>query len=355
MNEFFYGVIEGFYGREWSWQHRRNYAAFLSRHGFDCYIYAPKGDRYLRSSWREPLPEHTLEQLQALGDHYRNHGVRWGLGLSPLGLLDAFDASDKQALIEKVQQINTLKPDILCILFDDVRGDIPTLADNQLAVSDVILENSCAHQHILCPTYYSFDPVLEKVFGTMPEGYLSQLSRGLPDDIGLFWTGNQVISPRIEAADIERASDILGRRPILWDNYPVNDGRKTSQFLHLRPYQGRGSELRLQCEGHIVNPMNQPYLSELVLQSLSSVYKLGNAYRVELAWQDALASLGDGSLARSLDRDLERFQDLGLGGLSASEKKHLAEHYAAFSHPVAGEIVDWLQGGYQFDPACLTD
>ena len=39
------------------------------------------------------------------------------------------------------------------------------------------------------------------VVGTRPSGYLTDLTKGLPDDVDLMWTGPTVCSPRITAAD----------------------------------------------------------------------------------------------------------------------------------------------------------
>lgn len=354
MGQFFYGVIEGFYGRQWSWTERLDYAPFLAETGFDCYIYAPKGESGLRSHWRQPLQQETFCQLQQLAQRYRQLGLRWGVGLSPLGLGESCSADDLQQLAQKVSGLGALDPDILCILFDDMRGDVEGLAQRQLQIVDTILEHSCARQHILCPTYYSFDPVLEQVFGTMPDGYWRELGEGLPADVGIFWTGNRVISESLAPGDIERATAALGRRPILWDNYPVNDGRKTCGHLHLRPYRGRPAALRELTEGHLVNPMSQPWLSRLVLQSLQLLYRRGMPFSEAEAWQRGLALLGDAAFAQQLSGDLELFQDRGLETMPEELRASLAERYAQFSHPAAAEIVDWLGGGYEFDPACLT-
>ena len=50
------GLIEGYYGKLWSWQAREETIAFLKLHGYDFYIYAPKADPYLRKRWREDHP-----------------------------------------------------------------------------------------------------------------------------------------------------------------------------------------------------------------------------------------------------------------------------------------------------------
>ena len=48
-----------------------------------------------------------------------------------------------------------------------MRGDIPNLANLQIDYMHQVAELSTAKRIIFCPTYYSFDPVLEKVFGAM--------------------------------------------------------------------------------------------------------------------------------------------------------------------------------------------
>ncbi len=354
MSDFFYGVIEGFYGRQWSWQIRADYAAFLSAHGFDCYIYAPKGDAFLRARWRELYTPQDFQRLETMGQSYHRQGLRWGLGLSPLGLSSAFDKNDREQLLAKVEQINAANPDILCILFDDSRGDIDGLANRQLEIVETVLSVSCAAQHIVCPTYYSFDPVLERVFGKMPEGYLTELGSNLPQSVGIFWTGNQVISPAYSRHDIESVSGLLHRKPILWDNYPVNDGKLTSEHLHLQAYTGRPCQLASWSRGHLVNPMNQPHLSQLVLQSLACVYADGDKYSPQVAMDNGLAALGNVDLADRIKQDIELFQHKGLGVISEQQRLQLIEVYQHFSHPVAVEISDWLAGDYRFDPDCLT-
>ena len=355
MKQFFYGVIEGFYGRQWSWKDREHYAGFLSRHGFDCYIYAPKGDRYLRADWRLAHPSEQMEKLAALGQRYHNVGMRWGIGLSALGLISDYNTDDRCALQKKVRDLNALEPDILCILFDDIRGDFAHLANRQLAITQDILAVSDAPYHIVCPTYYSFDPVLEQVFGQMPAAYLETLGRGLDAEIDVFWTGNYVISPSYHRDDLHRIATLLNRPPVLWDNYPVNDGRKTSQYLHLKPYTGRPYQLKQWARGHIVNPMNQPRLSQLVLQSLQQVYQLDEHYDVDTALNSGLIELLDKPLAQLIKRDWQLFQQTGLVDLSAAKRNELIECYQSYDDVMAREIVDWLQGGYQFDPECLTE
>ncbi len=101
--------------------------------------------------------------------------------------------------------------------------------------------------------------------GTRPTSYLEDLAAGLPSDVDVMWTGPTVCSPVIRAADARAwASALAGRRPLLWDNYPVNDGTM-ERSLHLGPYRGREPELTDELDGVLCNPMLQPHASEVAL------------------------------------------------------------------------------------------
>ena len=60
------GVIEGFFGKGWSWEARARYAQWLPRQGYGFYLYAPKEDGYLRKHWAKPWPAAQLEALRQL-------------------------------------------------------------------------------------------------------------------------------------------------------------------------------------------------------------------------------------------------------------------------------------------------
>src|SRR5690606_15582159 len=125
------------------------------------------------------------------------------------------------------------QPDILCLLFDDMRGDIPHIARIQADLTRRATELSSASKVMLCPTYYSDDPVLEKVFGPRPQDYWPSLKREIDPEVDIFWTGPRVCSDSYPLAHLDEIAERLGRQPVLWDNYPVNDGAVKSRHLHL--------------------------------------------------------------------------------------------------------------------------
>jgi hypothetical protein len=347
------GVIEGFYGEPWSWGERTDYVTFLGKHAFSFYIYAPKADGYLRKKWREPFPKALEEKLSKLAGQCHSAGIEFGVGFSPYEIyLSAFDLEAKRLLQNRVDAFNRIGVDKLGILMDDMKGDLPGLAEKQIEVVSWIAARSSARQFVFCPTYYSQDPVLEKLFGKMPEGYFAALG-GLDKKVSIFWTGEQVCSKAYTPDHLKDVSGRLGRKPFLWDNYPVNDGPRMCKFLHLRPVTGRPAEMGEWLAAHAANPMNQAALSKIVLLTLKFSYEQGGAYSPEKAFRKAAAMVTSREMAEQLERDLPAFMDKGLDGLTGEEKESLKADYSAFleerendTAEAAREVVDWLSGKY---------
>jgi hypothetical protein len=349
------GVIEGFFGRAWSFADRYDYAEFLKKNGYHFYIYAPKNDPCLRKSWQQDWPPETAAQLRTLIGHYQSLGLDFGIGLSPFEI-SAYDSSARHSLGKKVTQFNQLGINILCVLFDDMRGDLPALAQTQTRIIRDILHQTTADKVIICPTYYSFDPVLENVFGPRPEGYFQDLADGLPSAVDIFWTGPEVCSQNYPQSHIQTVTRLLGRKPFLWDNYPVNDGAKISKFLHLKAFANRPGSLADLTAGHAANPMNQPWLSRIPLYSLPRSYTENLDYDPRKTLREAVQQLCGENLARQLLKDIDLLQTQGLDRMVPAQKKELIAQYRSLdSSPYAREIIAWLRGEYAFDPACLTD
>jgi len=348
------GVIEGFYGEPWSWEEREEYAPFLKQHGFSFYIYAPKADGYLRKKWREPFPKDLEDKLSRLSARCRAAGVEFGVGFSPYEIyLSPFEDGVKRLLGNRIDAFNRVGVDKFGLLMDDMKGDWPELAKRQIEIVNWAAGRATAKQLIFCPTYYSLDPVLEKLFGKKPEGYLEQLGAQLDKKVSLFWTGEAVCSRGYSEEHLRATAGTLGRKPFLWDNYPVNDGPRMCKFLHLRPMTGRPSGIGEWLAGHSVNPMNQPTLSRIPLLTLKFSYEQGAAYRPDEAFLKAAEIVTCPEMAIQLESDLPNFMDLGLDRLAAAERAKMKDAYTPYlasavnrTSGAAREIIDWLDDRY---------
>ena len=348
------GVIEGFYGEPWSWGQRADYAGFLKKQGFSFYIYAPKADGFMRKKWREPFPEDLERKLAQLSAQCRAAGVEFGVGFSPYEIyLSPFNDEVKSLLQSRIDVFNRVGVDKFGLLMDDMKGDFPELAARQIEIVNWVAARSAAKQLIFCPTYYSLDPVLEKLFGKKPEGYLERLGKELDPKVRLFWTGELVCSKSYSAEHLRATAELLGRKPFLWDNYPVNDGPRMCKFLHLRPMTGRPADMGEWLSGHAVNPMNQPTLSRISLLTLKYSYERGGSYEPAAAFLEAAQTVTCRELALRLEKDTADFMDRGLDIITPGERAAFKEAYSRFldsrenlTAKAAKEVLDWLDGRY---------
>jgi hyaluronoglucosaminidase len=340
------GLIEGFYGRPWSWAERADTVAWLGARGYRFYLYAPKADVYLRRRWREPHPPELAEPLRALAERVRAENVRFGVGLSPFEAWLDFDDAARAALHDKLRFIDDIGAQDLAILFDDMRGDLPDLADRQLEIVDFISTHTCARRVIVCPSYYSDDPVLDRVFGRRPPHYLERLGTGLDPEVDVFWTGEEVVSRQISITHVEQVARVLRRKPFLWDNYPVNDGQRMSQYLHLRAFTGRPASLGDHVAAHGINVALQPTLTRIPALTLVASYRSDRGYAYGAEFRRAAVEVMGGDLAERLWQDLLILQDVGLDRLGDKETV-LRERWGGVEHPAAREIIAWLDGEYR--------
>ena len=338
------GLIEGYYGLPWEWAARERVMLRLSTAGYRFFMYAPKADAFLRRRWREIHPDADLQALSTFSAACRDAGVRFGVGLSPFEIWQDFGADAKAALTDKLASLDDLGVQDLGILFDDMRGDLPGLAEAQADIVHWIAGRTRASRIVMCPTYYSDDPALDMAFGVRPQGYLEALGKALDTRIDIFWTGEEVCSRAYGVRHLERVGEQLRRRPFLWDNYPVNDGPRMSPFLYLRAFTGRPAGIGPRLSAHAINPALQPELTLLPALTLPESYRLGEDYDYGAALAASAQELLGPELSDLVRRHLILLNDTGLDRMDTAVRDRLRGRYAAIDHTAAREIVDWLDG-----------
>jgi hyaluronoglucosaminidase len=349
------GVIEGFFGKPWEWPERLSCVDFLRDCGYQFYIYAPKADPFLRRRWREPLPAQTLQHLSELSGRCRTRGLSLGIGLTPFEIYLNYDADAHASLRAKVDQINGIGADTLCILFDDMRGDVANLPDLQAKVIADICAWSKARHFIVCPTYYSYDSRLTREFGLPPKTYLRDFGRLLDRRIDIFWTGEKVISDGYSAGHLSDVAAEIGRKPFIWDNHISNDSKIRTNHLFLDPAAGSWELPPNLAAGLAINPMNQPYLSRIALCGYRHLLTQGALAQAPGPFAKICRDFCGSTFAERLMSDLDLLQKTGLQQLDPDARRSLLDRYGSDpSNPYAKDIAAWLRGDYVFDPQCLT-
>ena len=346
------GVIEGFFGKPWDWSARQSGIEFLRVYGYQFYIYAPKADPFLRRRWREPMPSETMQQLSELSSLCGKQNIALGIGLTPFEIYLNYDADAKMALRSKVLQLNEIGADMLCILFDDMRGDVDELPALQVKVVSDVCAWSIARRFIVCPTYYSYDSRLAREFGLPPKQYLGDLGRMLDLKIDVFWTGVSIISQGYSAQHIAEVAGQLRRKPFIWDNHISNDSRTRTNHLFVDPSSDAWELPAAAVGGFAINPMNQAHLSRI---ALSGYKQLLEDPREQVALSNVCRPLAGASFAERLAADRDLFQLTGLEQMDTATRERLLGVYEAMKNNLyAQEVSAWLRGEYMFDPQCLT-
>ncbi|MCI4457941.1 MAG: beta-N-acetylglucosaminidase domain-containing protein [Desulfurococcaceae archaeon] len=261
------GVVEGFYGSFWSFDDRISVIDFMYKNDLNIYIYGPKDDPYHRVRWRESYPDKDMERFKMLIDYAERYNIDFSIALSPGLDINYESDKDLKLLIDKIARFIDLGSDIVSIFLDDIpaeKEDPVKLADKQVRFLNKIFRELSPREMIFCPTHY---------WGFKRE-YLEKL-RELESKIHVMWTGRAVISPKITREDLEIFKEIVGRKPFIWDNYPVNDffTVRGVKRLHLDYIKGRDPEIINYIDGYVSNPMNEAELSKISLYSISKLLK----------------------------------------------------------------------------------
>lgn len=331
------GIVEGFYGRPWTTDQRLDMVDFLAEIGMNTYVYSPKDDPFTRRRWRESYAGEAAEQLRALTARARAAGLSLSYGVSPGLSMRYAEAADAEAVHAKLDTVRELGVTDFALFLDDIPwhlqhpGDVaefPDLVTAQLSLVGSLearLErDGGAGGLTVCPTLY---------WGRGDESYIAALGSGLAPRTQLFWTGRAICSPELDADDAEVFARATGRRPLYWDNFPVNDVAMTGE-LHIGPYLGRDPRLGAAAAGIIANPMPLAEASKIGLASIADFCLDPDGFDPEQSWESALTRIAGA-------RDAEAFRDFA----DAFRGSALCTDDA----PRLGEALDRFAFRYEFD------
>ena len=290
------GVVEGFYGRQWSHDQRQHLFGRMVELGLNTYLYAPKDDLKHRAIWRECYNSAELPLFQELARSCDRHHLRFIYGLSP-GLDIRFsDELERQRIKARFEQMMNVGVRHFALLFDDLPGQMTnddrrafdSLASAQCHVANSvfewILERSPDSRCLFCPTPYC--DRMDRA-GLGGKGYLDEVGLRLAPEIDILWTGPEIVSTDIRLDSIECVSRRIRRPPILWDNLFAND--YDIRRLHCGPYTGRTLNLRDTVRGILINPNNEYPTNEVPLRTFSKFLKVPDGWNAREAFLEAVS------------------------------------------------------------------
>ncbi len=287
MSEFgIRGFIEGFYGRVWSDEKRRRVLSLVADKGMNSYFYAPKDDPYLRSKWRSEYDKASLDKFSSLFDFTKSINVNLWYCLSP-GLDMVYSSeNDFDDLKNKYISLYNLGVRYFGLFLDDIPDKLVKADEDKFGnvlnahislVNKLYSSLPLDVSLVVCPMQYH---------GNGSEEYISGLCKNISPEIYVFWTGKKICSPELTSTDAQSFYEFTGRKPLYWDNYPVNDAEMYGE-MHIGPYLNRSSELGKYCEGIVSNVMEYPLASCISLLTVCDYLNDPYSYDPESSFASA--------------------------------------------------------------------
>jgi hyaluronoglucosaminidase len=315
------GVVQGQYGPQFSSAERVRLLRFEGRIGFNAYVHAPKDDPYQRLLWRDPYPPQAQVRFDAEIALAARLGIEWIPNVSPgtashpspaESLPAGASASpplcfscpeEIEALLAKLEPFRRAGADTFMVSFDDVQRrfadplDTLTYGDGDLAYGrangdlltrlDAALRDRAPGARLLT--------VGADYAGTRDSDYLRGLRETLAPGIEVMWTGRRIQSKPFEAGDADAYAGLVGRAPVVWENWTATDlirkrGSPPTRIF-LGPYRRRAG-LAGHVRGFFFNTANEEELNMLPFATAAQWLRRPRAYRPRRAFLRAARELG---------------------------------------------------------------
>ncbi|MEE6486093.1 hypothetical protein FKM82_014501 [Ascaphus truei] len=289
---FLCGVVEGFYGRPWTMEQRKELFRRLQKWGLNTYLYAPKDDYKHRMFWREMYSVEEADQLMTLISAAQEFGIEFIYAISP-GLDITFSNQKEVATLKrKLDQVSQFGCRSFALLFDDIDHNMcpadkevfSSFAHAQVSITNEIYQYLGEPETFLfCPTEYCGTFCFPNA---AQSPYLRTVGEKLLPGIEVLWTGPKVVSKDIPVESIEEVSKIIKRAPLIWDNIHANDYDQKRLFLG--PYKGRSTELIPRLQGVLTNPNCEFESNYIAIHTLATWYKSNmNGVRKDVVMTDS--------------------------------------------------------------------
>jgi hyaluronoglucosaminidase len=307
------GVIQAQYGPQFDAAGRKRLLRFMARHGYNAYFHAPKGDPYQRTLWRQPYPAGQQAELDAEMTLAARLGIAWVPNVSPAAAKYPSPAephpkgsspsapvcfssdADLGELLAKLAPFRAAGARAFMVSFDDVRrrfycpGDYAAYGRGAhafgLANAD-LLDRLYAKLRAADPDARLLT-VASDYHGTADTDYLRGFRERLVPGIEVMWTGAATASRPFSGADADAYGALVGRAPIVWENWTANDfltapGQRPDRVF-LGPYS-RSPRLAGHVGGFVFNLANQSDLNFLPLATAGAWLRNPTHYRPRRAF-----------------------------------------------------------------------
>lgn len=263
------------------------YLSFFSEHGRNL---SSMKELSGLNKWWLPFSDKDKQDWAAVVEECLKDDIYFCFGMNPMLYsprpLSVKSEEDYSVLLEKYKWFQSLGVKWFYLALDDLELE----GQAEIAAGHFHFVNRLYHdlkqkdpdcKMVFCPTWYRG----RDVDNPIRRPYLDALAELLDPDVFLFWTGENVVSTTISAADVRKYKSVVKHRIILWDNYPVNDFYNT---LYLGPLTGRDADICQELYGMMSNPMRDSRLNRLPLSTIADYMNAPASYDEQKALAKAL-------------------------------------------------------------------
>ncbi|HHY31426.1 MAG TPA: hypothetical protein GX515_00170 [Firmicutes bacterium] len=294
-------AVRGIKGLRWNPSDYLSIIDFLPACRFNflmmCYGMVPEHCR----EWRMPYSDEHLQAISEIVQRCNERYIRVCVAVNPSLRSEPpicySSEQDLALLVAKFRASYDLGVRTFALALDDINFEMTHPEDRRAyaglghahvdlvrRLDDALRSLDSENKLIFCPTTYFTRYALER------KDYTEALVHGLPEDVDVFWTGPEWNSTIVTGEDARFFSSLVGRKPFLWLNYPVNDYLAPYPWrLLLEPVRLSCTELPRWIEGLVSNPMRQVEASKIPLWTIGKYCWDPASYRPEAALQEAVA------------------------------------------------------------------
>lgn len=274
------GYIEGYYGRELTWEQRFAMLNHLHSLSMNTFLYAPKEDPYHRIQWKKSYPvswQKILKQFAAAG---RRKNIEVIPALAPGLYYDYLSDKDYNLLLKKFHAYFKMGINTVALLMDDIPEDLPASCKHAFSslgeahglllkklLPDIRKENRTIKLWF-CPTIYTDEFVKGKA---VDSAYIKDLAATIPASVTLMWTGPQVVSEKLNQKNIGGILKMFKGNVVIWDNFYANDYAPLRVFIG--PYAGREKSIIKSTKGLLINPTGLFHTDKFLLSLFADFLK----------------------------------------------------------------------------------
>lgn len=320
------GIIEGFYGKPYSCEVRKDLLRFMMRNKMNCYVYGPKSDVYHSGKWDEAYPTTLTESQRKSGfvtqqdlreftsvAHQTKVSVVWAIHPGE-SLLEDNDVVSK--IVGKFAKMYDLGFRQFAVFADDV-GVPGTQSGMELTATRISeIQRSMENRwntaganpaDTIKPLRFTPQIYCYNFAGSAWQfnTFFKTLS-AMPSNVTVYYTGRGVWSVP-NNNDLNTVQTQFGRNVIWWWNYPCNDnGTGPSEIYPLdmrsnfidMPNVGSTSRLDTELtagnQGILCNPMEQGSAARTALFSAGDYCWNNRGFNNNKSWEASFKALFPG-------------------------------------------------------------